>query len=331
MIFGKSVPNRELRSTWPLVVANATIKDMQFQLKTAVTVAAALVLVGSSVAQQTPTTTSKPATTTKSSTAAKPATTTAAKPASGTATKSHAAAASSAAPVVLKTQKEKLSYAIGMNIGEGMKHDGLEIDPAILARALKDALAGNKLAMTDEEAKTVMSTFRAEMMKKQQEQAQKLSEANKAEGEKYLAANKAKPGVVTLPSGLQYKIIKEGTGPKPAATDTVVTNYRGTLINGTEFDSSYKRGEPAEFPVNRVIKGWTEALQLMPVGSKWELYVPANLAYGERSPGGEIGPNSTLIFDVELMSIKPQEAAPKAEEPKAEDPKAEQPKAEQPK
>lgn len=294
-------------------VANATIKDMQFQRKTTVfSVAAALVLVGSSVAQTT-STTSKPATATKSSTAAKPATSTVAKP--------HSATGSSSTPLVLKTEKDKLSYAIGMNIGEGMKHDKLDIDPAILSRALRDALAGKKLAMTDEEAKTVMTSFRNEMMKKQQADAQKLSDTNKVEGEKFLAANKSKTGVVTLPSGLQYKIIKEGTGPKPAATDTVVTNYRGTLINGTEFDSSYTRGEPAEFPVNRVIKGWTEALQLMPVGSKWELYVPSNLAYGERSPGGEIGPNSTLIFDVELMSIKPKDEAQKTEEPKSEQPK----------
>jgi FKBP-type peptidyl-prolyl cis-trans isomerase len=287
---------------------------MQFQPKmTAITVAATLLLVGSSVAQQTSTTTSKPATTAKSSTAAKPATSTAAKPHAATTT---------GAPLTLKTQKEKLSYAIGMNIGQGMKHDGLEIDPAILTRALKDALSGAKPAMTEEEAKTVMNSFRAEMMKKQQNQAQKLAETNKATGEKFLAENKAKAGVVTLPSGLQYKIIKEGTGPKPTATDTVVTNYRGTLIDGTEFDSSYKRGEPASFPVNRVIKGWTEALQLMPVGSKWQLFVPSNLAYGERSPGGEIGPNSTLIFDVELLSIEqPKAAEQKPAEPKADEPK----------
>jgi FKBP-type peptidyl-prolyl cis-trans isomerase len=296
-----------------MLPANAKIKDMQLQPKmTAITVAATLLLVGSSVAQQTSTTTSKPATA-KSSTAAKPATATAAKPRAATTT---------GAPLTLKTEKEKLSYAIGMNIGQGMKHDGIDIDPAILTRALKDALAGSKPAMTEEEAKTIMNGFRAEMIKKQQDQAQKLAETNKAAGDKFLAENKSKTGVVTLPSGLQYKIIKEGTGPKPTATDTVVTNYRGTLINGTEFDSSYKRGEPASFPVNRVIKGWTEALQLMPVGSKWQLYVPANLAYGDRSPGGEIGPNSTLIFDVELLSIEqPKAAEQKPAEPKAEEPK----------
>ena len=143
-----------------------------------------------------------------------------------------------------------------------------------------------------------------EMRKKQQAEMQAAGEANKKEGDAFLAANKAKDGVVTLPSGLQYKILTQGTGPKPTATDSVVCNYRGTLINGTEFDSSYKRGEPATFPVSGVIKGWTEALQLMPVGSKWQLFVPSDLAYGERSPGPEIGPDSTLIFEVELLSIQ---------------------------
>ena len=272
--------------------------------------ATSLLLVGYSVGQQAPHSTTQPATPAKTTSTAKP---------------HPATSPASQAPLKLTTEKDKLSYAIGMNIGEGMKHDGVDIDPAILTRALKDALAGNKLQMTDEQAKAVMTSFRTEMMKKQQESAQKVSDTNKAAGAKYLADNRTKPGVVTLPSGLQYKIIKEGTGPKPAATDTVVTNYRGTLIDGTEFDSSYKRGEPAEFPVNRVIKGWTEALQLMPVGSKWELYIPPDLAYGEHSPGPEIGPNSTLVFDVELMSIKPKEE-PKADEPKTDQPKADQPK-----
>jgi len=297
---------------------------MRKPIQAAATALAVSVFLSSySVGQQAPHSTTKPATTTKSNPGTATKSTSSAKP--------HSSTSSSPAPSTLTTEKEKVSYAIGMNIGEGMKHDGVDIDAAILARALKDALAGHKLLMTDEEAKMVMNSFRTEMMKKQQEQAQQLSEANKATGEKFLAENKAKPGVVTLPSGLQYKIIKEGTGPKPAATDTVVTNYRGTLINGTEFDSSYKRGEPAEFPVNRVIKGWTEALQLMPVGSKWELYVPPDLAYGQRSPGPEIGPNSTLVFDVELLSIKPAEEEPAAAEPKAEQPSAAQPKADQPK
>jgi FKBP-type peptidyl-prolyl cis-trans isomerase len=209
----------------------------------------------------------------------------------------------------LKTQKDKLSYAIGMNIGASMKKDALDLDPAVLSRAIKDGLTGAKPLMTEEEAKTVITAFRAEMMKKQQDAAQKTGDANKQAGQAFLAANKAKAGVVTLPSGLQYKIITEGTGPKPTASDTVVTNYRGMLIDGKEFDSSYKRGEPATFPVGQVIKGWTEALQLMPVGSKWQLFIPSDLAYGERSPGPEIGPNSTLIFDIELLSIQEKKPA----------------------
>jgi FKBP-type peptidyl-prolyl cis-trans isomerase FklB len=253
-----------------------------------------VVFLGSLAAQQSQSSTTKPATAAKPSTStgsstAKPHTATAAKPA--------------AAPVTLKTQKDKISYAIGMNIGAGMKKDGLDIDPNVLSQGIKDALAGTKPLMTEAEAQAVMTEFRTEMMKKKQEEAQRVGDANKQQGQQFLAANKGKEGVVTTASGLQYKILKEGTGPKPTATDTVTVNYRGTLINGTEFDSSYKRNEPATFGVGQVIKGWTEALQLMPVGSKWQLFIPSDLAYGERSPGAEIGPNSTLIFDVELLSI----------------------------
>jgi FKBP-type peptidyl-prolyl cis-trans isomerase FklB len=150
-----------------------------------------------------------------------------------------------------------------------------------------------------------------EMQEKQQAKAAAEGDANKKEGDAFLAANKTKEGVVTLPSGLQYKILKEGNGPRPTASDSVVCNYKGTLINGTEFDSSYKRGEPATFPVTGVIKGWTEALQLMPVGSKWQLFIPPDLAYGPRgTPGGPIGPNATLIFEVELISIKDKNPPP---------------------
>ena len=255
--------------------------------------AASVLLLGNLAAQQTSTTTAKPASTAKSGTAA-----------SSSTTKPHTAtAAKSATPLALKTQKDKLSYAIGMNIGGGMKKDGVDVDPSILAQGLKDTLAGSKPLLTEAEAQAVMAEFRTTMIKKKQEDAQRVGDANKQAGQQFLAANKGKEGVVTLPDGLQYKILKEGTGPKPAATDSVTVNYRGTLINGTEFDSSYKRNEPATFGVNQVIKGWTEALQLMPVGSKWQLFIPSDLAYGERSPGGEIGPNSTLIFDVELLSI----------------------------
>jgi FKBP-type peptidyl-prolyl cis-trans isomerase FklB len=169
---------------------------------------------------------------------------------------------------------------------------------------LKDSLAGGKTLLTDDQAKAALTEVQNELRKKQQEQMQAAGEMNKKEGETFLAANKGKDGVVTLPSGLQYKILTQGTGPKPTSADTVVCNYRGTLINGTEFDSSYKRGQPATFPVSGVIKGWTEALPLMSVGSKWQLFIPAELAYGERAPGPEIGPNSTLIFEVELISIQ---------------------------
>jgi FKBP-type peptidyl-prolyl cis-trans isomerase FklB len=212
-------------------------------------------------------------------------------------------AKSAAAPPLL-TQKDKFSYALGMNLGATLHRQSVPVDPNILARGLRDALAGGKTQLTEEQAKATLMEVQTEMRKKQQEQMQQAGEANKKDGEAFLAANKSKDGVVTLPSGLQYKILTQGTGPKPAASDSVVCNYRGTLIDGTEFDSSYKRGEPATFPVSGVIKGWTEALQLMPVGSKWQLFVPSDLAYGDRAPGPEIGPGSTLIFEVELLSIQ---------------------------
>jgi FKBP-type peptidyl-prolyl cis-trans isomerase FklB len=214
-----------------------------------------------------------------------------------------------AAPLALKTQKEKASYAIGLNIGKSLHRDSVDVDTAILARGLKDALAGSKSLLTDDEVKAVLTALQLDMRKKQEEKMQIAGDTNKRTGEAFLAANRTKDGVVTLPSGLQYKILKEGAGPKPSATDSVVCNYKGTLIDSTEFDSSYKRGEPVTFPVNGVIKGWTEALQLMPVGSKWQLFVPSDLAYGQRGPSPEIGPNSTLVFEVELLSIQPKAAA----------------------
>lgn len=203
----------------------------------------------------------------------------------------------------LTTQKDRFSYALGMNIGTNMQRQSVPVDADILARGLKDSMAGGKTLLTEEEARAILNEVQTEMRKQQQVKAQQLGEANKKEGTEFLAANKAKEGVVTLPSGLQYKILTAGTGPKPAATDTVTVNYRGTLINGTEFDSSYKRGQPTSFPVNGVIKGWTEALQLMPVGSKWQLFIPSDLAYAERGGGASIGPNATLIFEIELLSI----------------------------
>jgi FKBP-type peptidyl-prolyl cis-trans isomerase FklB len=199
-----------------------------------------------------------------------------------------------------KTQKERLSYSIGLNVGANLKAQGIEVNPQLIAQAISDVFSGKKPLMTDTEVQETLTSLQNDMKAKAMSQA----EDNKKKGDAFLAANSKKPGVVTLPSGLQYKVIKNGTGPKPKATDTVITNYRGTLLNGNEFDSSYKRNQPATFPVNAVIKGWTEALQLMPVGSKWELYVPPTLAYGERGAGGVIGPNETLVFEVELLSIK---------------------------
>jgi FKBP-type peptidyl-prolyl cis-trans isomerase len=221
---------------------------------------------------------------------------------------------------VLKTQKEKASYALGMNVGKGLEanlhQQSVEIDQAILLRGMKDALAGGKTLLTEDEMKAALDLMQTEMRTRQEEKMKLAAEASKKVGEEFLAANKAKEGVVTLPSGLQYKILTEGTGPKPAATDTVSCNYRGTLLDGKEFDSSYKRGQPLSIQVKGVIKGWTEALQLMPVGSKWQLFIPSDLAYGDRGadPRSGIGPGATLIFEVELLSIQGKdklEAVPK--------------------
>jgi FKBP-type peptidyl-prolyl cis-trans isomerase len=231
-----------------------------------------------------------------------------AKPQTGTAAKPRTPARKSQ-PLALKTPKDKVSYAMGMNIGTGLRKQSIDIDPAILARGLKDSFSNGKTLLTEDEQRAVLTQLQGEMRKKQQEAALKVSEENKSQGLAYLEANKAKEGVVTLPSGLQYKVLQEGTGPKPVATDQVVCNYRGTLLDGTEFDSSYKRGQPATFPVTGVIKGWTEALQLMPVGSKWQLVIPADLAYGDRGAGPQIGPNATLIFEIELISIQKKDAA----------------------
>lgn len=231
-------------------------------------------------------------------------------------TRSHpSSTAKTPAPVTLQTPKDKLSYSIGMNIGKSLKRDNLDVDPEILLRALKDVLAGGKPLMSDEEVQSTLTNLQTELRKRQQEEREQQAETNKKEGDAFLAANKTKEGVVVLPSGLQYKILQEGTGPKPTATDTVTVNYRGTLLNGTEFDSSYKHGQPASFPVGRIIKGWTEALELMPVGSKWQLFIPADLAYGPNGAAPSIGPNSTLVFEVELLSIQPKPAAAPAGAP----------------
>jgi FKBP-type peptidyl-prolyl cis-trans isomerase FklB len=270
---------------------------MQNSIRVTILLLIAASLLPNSVAEQQPAQT-QPATSPKSQTPSA----TPPKSQPGAATKR--ALARPAAPLTLKTQKDKASYALGMNFGTGLRKQSIDIDPAILARGLRDSFSSGKTLLTEDEAKAVLTQLQTDMRKKQQEMAQQLGDTNKKQGMEFLEANKTKDGIVTLPSGLQYKVIQEGTGPKPAATDTVVCNYRGTLLDNTEFDSSYKRGQPATFPVTGVIKGWTEALQLMPVGSKWQLFIPSELAYGDRGAGGQIGPNATLIFEVELLSIQ---------------------------
>jgi FKBP-type peptidyl-prolyl cis-trans isomerase len=203
----------------------------------------------------------------------------------------------------LSTPKDKASYSIGVNIGKNMKTQGADLDPDVIGAGIRDALTGGKILMTDQEMQESIMAFRSEMQTKQTEKQKEQGDKNKKEGEAFLAENKKKDGIQTTPSGLQYKVVTQGTGAKPKTNDVVTTHYRGTLIDGTEFDSSYKRGEPASFPVTGVIKGWTEALLMMPVGSKWQLFIPSDLAYG---PGGRpsIPPSSTLLFDIELIAIK---------------------------
>lgn len=202
---------------------------------------------------------------------------------------------------------------MGMFFGAQLHQNGLDlsaIDPAVFARAIKDALAGSTSLLSQDEQRSLLAKLQTDIRAKQQAKMQEVGAANKKEGQAYLAENKSKEGVIVLPSGLEYKVLQQGAGPKPSLEDSVVCNYRGTLISGAEFDSSYRRGQPATFPVKGVIKGWTEALQLMPVGSKWQLVIPPDLAYGERGAGAQIGPDSTLIFEVELLSIQPKTEQP---------------------
>ena len=210
---------------------------------------------------------------------------------------------------------------IGTGYSQGLKKQSVDVDWNLIAQGMKDAAAGSKTRLTQDEAKAVLNEVQTEIQKQQQEKTQQAAAANKTEGEAFLAANKSKDGVVTLHSGLQYKILTAGAGPKPTASDSVKCNYRGTLIDGKEFDSSYKRGQPATFEVGQVIKGWTEALQLMPVGSKWQIFVPSSLGYGERGAGAEIGPNATLIFEVELLSIEEKKKDDKSKDDKTEEKK----------
>src|SRR5205814_7374340 len=202
----------------------------------------------------------------------------------------------------LKDQKEKVSYSIGLQIGFNLSRQKVDINPDILAAGIKDAIAG-KPRLTQDQVKNVIAQFEKDREQKQKQAGEK----NKTEGAKFLEENKKKPGVKTTASGLEYKVEKDGTGAQPKPTDMVTVNYRGTLIDGTEFDSSYKRGQAATFPVTGVIKGWTEALQLMKVGSKYQLWIPPSLAYGEQGRPG-IPPNSLLIFEVELMNVNSPQA-----------------------
>jgi FKBP-type peptidyl-prolyl cis-trans isomerase len=205
--------------------------------------------------------------------------------------------------VSLKSEKGKRSYSIGNDIGNNLKTQPFEVDADLLAKGIKDALTGKKPALTEQEMKDVLTALKNQLMAKRASQIKEIADKNKKDGEAFLAENKKKPGVITLPDGLQYKVITEGAGNTPAPTDKIKVHYKGTLINGTEFDSSYKRGEPLEYEIAKFIPGWKEALTMMKEGSKWELYIPSELAYGEQGSGPVIGPNSVLIFEMELISI----------------------------
>jgi FKBP-type peptidyl-prolyl cis-trans isomerase FklB len=207
-------------------------------------------------------------------------------------------------PQQLKDLKDKASYSIGLNFGFNFKQQNVDLNTDAFAAGFKDAMSGRKPLLTEQEVRDTLITFEKDLQQRQTAVGQK----NAADGEKFLADNKSKDGVKTTGSGLQYKVVKEGSGAQPKSSDTVTVNYRGTLVDGTEFDSSYKRGQPATFPVGGVIPGWTEALQLMKVGSKYQLFIPAKLAYGEQGRPG-IPPNSLLIFEVELMDVKPGQSS----------------------
>jgi len=204
----------------------------------------------------------------------------------------------------LKSDREKLSYSVGMDIGANLKRQSIEVDPDLLAKGFRDSYTGAKTLLSEEESRQAIQNFQKQLVAKQAEAMKQQADKNKSDGEKFLAENKGKEGVKTTASGLQYKVTQEGTGKSPTADNTVEVHYKGTLIDGKEFDSSYKRNQTVTFPVSGVIPGWTEGLQLMKEGGKYQLFVPSALAYGERGAGKEIGPNATLIFDVELISVK---------------------------
>jgi FKBP-type peptidyl-prolyl cis-trans isomerase FklB len=210
-------------------------------------------------------------------------------------------------PDALKDPQAQTSYAIGLNFGARLRQDGITVDPNLVARGVADAQAAEARPMiTETQMRDILVRLQADVQARKTDKAARAAETNKSEGEAFLKANAAKPGVTTLASGLQYQVLSAGTGAKPKADDVVLCHYRGTLLDGTEFDSSYRRGEPSSFPVGGVIKGWTEALQLMPVGSKWRIWTPAALGYGDKGAGPDIGPNAVLVFDIELLSIQPK-------------------------
>lgn len=215
---------------------------------------------------------------------------------------------------ILSSEKDRVSYAIGMMLGHSWQQQGVDVNPDVTAQGIKDMENGGHTLMTETEMRETLVAYQQKLMAKRHEEQAQMAVKDKAEGEAFLAANKNKPGVVCLPDGLQYMVLTNGTGPVPSPQDTVTVNYRGTLINGQEFDSSYKRGQPAQFPVGGVIKGWTEALEKMPVGSTWQLFIPAELAYGEAGRPG-IPPNSVLIFEVQLLSTHAPAAVAPANNP----------------
>ncbi len=211
---------------------------------------------------------------------------------------------SSIAETKLNSEKDKASYTIGIQMGMQLSQQKDDIDMDKVIAGFKDAFTGKQPQLTMDEMRQVMTNFQQNIQARHQAKMKALADKNAKEGAEFLAANKKKKGVKTLASGLQYKVLKSGKGPSPTASDTVVTHYRGNLIDGKVFDSSYKRGQPATFPVSGVIKGWTEALQKMKVGDKWQLFIPSELAYGANGAGQMIGPNAVLIFEIELLEIK---------------------------
>lgn len=205
---------------------------------------------------------------------------------------------------MLATPKAKLSYSIGVDLGKSFKMQNIDVDPAVLMQGMKDSMIGGQLMMSDADMQQTLMSFQKEMIAKRETEFNTLKTKNKQDGDAFLSANKTKPGVITLPSGLQYKVMKPGNGTQPSEKDMVTVNYVGTSIDGKEFDSSYKRGKPATFALTEVIPGWIEVLKLMKAGSSWEVYIPPTLAYGERGAPPVIGPNQTLIFKIDLLDVQ---------------------------